>query len=93
MQRLYRSSSRPPPSVTRLLMPISWPAQAQHELGNIDEAIVSYLKAAALDASCRKGCYRMLALLHEKTGRLDEAVRYYKRAIKDSRARTGEKAT
>jgi hypothetical protein len=35
----------------------------------------------------------MLALLHEKTGRLDEAVRYYKKAIKDSRGRTAEKAT
>ena len=66
---------------------------AQHELGNIDEAILSYLKAAALDPSRREGCYRMLALLHEKTGRLDEAVRYYKKAIKDSRGRTAEKAT
>jgi ACR3 family arsenite transporter len=65
---------------------------AQHELGNIDEAIVSYLKAAALDPSRRECCYRMLALLHEKIGRMDEAVRYYKKAIKDSRGRTGEKA-
>ena len=66
---------------------------AQHELGDIDGAIVSYLKAAALDPSRRESCYRMLASLHEKTGRLDEAVRYYKRAIQYSRGWTGEKAT
>jgi len=61
---------------------------AQNKLGKIDEAIMSYLKAAALDSSCRGECYRMLALLHEKSGRMDEAVRYYKWAIKDSRGRT-----
>jgi len=63
----------------------------QHELGNIDEAILSYLKSAVLDPSCRE-CYRMLALLHEEAGRLNEAVRYYKMAIKDSRERTAGKA-
>jgi hypothetical protein len=35
----------------------------------------------------------MLALLHEKTGCIEEAVRYYKMAIKDSRGRTTGKAT
>ena len=64
----------------------------QYELGNIDEAIVSYVKAAALDPSLRECCYRMVPLLHEKIGRMDEAVRYYKKAIQDSRGRTGEKA-
>jgi ACR3 family arsenite transporter len=63
----------------------------QHELGNIEEAILSYLKAAVLDPSCRES-YRMLARLHEKAGRLNEAVGYYKMAIKDSRERTVEKA-
>lgn len=57
---------------------------AQHELGKTDDAIVSYLKAASLDSSCRSECYRMLALLHEKTGRMDEALIYYKLAIKGS---------
>jgi ribosomal protein S16 len=33
----------------------------------------------------------MLALLHEKTGRMDEAV--YKMAIKNSRGRTNGKAS
>ena len=66
---------------------------AQYELGRIDEAIVSYLKAAALDPSRRECCYRLLALLHEKTGRMDDAVDYYKRATKESRGRTAGKAT
>jgi len=60
----------------------------QHGLGKIDEAIVSYLKAAALDPSCKGECYRILAQLHEKTGRMEEALFYYKRAMKDSRGRT-----
>jgi tetratricopeptide (TPR) repeat protein len=66
---------------------------AQHELGRIDEAIVSYLKAAALDRSRRECCYRMLGLLHEKTGRMDEAADYYQRAIRESRSRLAGKAT
>jgi len=35
----------------------------------------------------------MLAMLHEKTGRMDEAVRYYKMAIKESCGRTTGKAS
>lgn len=61
---------------------------AQYELGKIDEAIVNYLKAAAIDDSCRGKCYQMLARLHEETGRMDEAVLYYKWAIKGSPGRT-----
>jgi arsenite transporter len=59
---------------------------AQYELGKIDEAIVSYLKAAAIDYTCRGKCYQMLARLHEETGRMDEAVLYYKWAINASAA-------
>ncbi|HLA28699.1 MAG TPA: bile acid:sodium symporter [Syntrophales bacterium] len=66
---------------------------AQHELGKIDEAIVCYLKAVALDSSCKGKCYRILALLHEKTGRMDEAALYYKWAIKDSRGKMAGKAS
>jgi ACR3 family arsenite transporter len=65
---------------------------AQYELGRIDEAILSYLKAAAFDPSRREECYRMLAMLHEKTGRMDEAVRYYKMAVRESCGRTAGKS-
>jgi len=45
------------------------------------------------EISRREECYRMLAMLHEKTGRMDEAVRYYKMAIKESCGRTTGKAS
>ena len=63
------------------------------DIARVGAAIGEPEKAAALDPSRRECCYRMLAPLHEKIGRMDEAVRYYKKAIMDSRGRTAEKAT
>ena len=87
MQRPYPFLSQAASLGYQAALAFQLAGSVQHELGNIEEAILSYLKAAVLDPSCRE-CYRMLALLHEKAGRLNEAVRYYKMAIKDSPERT-----
>ena len=92
MQRLCHFSAKAASLGYQAALAYQLAGSVQHELGNIDEAILSYLKAAALDPSCRE-CYRMLALLHEKTGRMNEAVRYYKMAIKDTRGKDSREGT